>query len=275
MFKNVFGDSTKSKILAVLSQHPSLNAKNIYVILSKHQSISYQAIHKILVQLEKEKVLIKNKGRYEISLGWVMELKNVSLELENVCNKAVKSYIIDPNFKKPIYLRFDDLGALSVFCANLTIQKKIVGKGNPMIVTWLRHLFMPFNLNFNDYTLLRKMVESNGTVLIMSPGKSPLDLWVRAQYLKSGFEQVKTGMAKGFFDEGFFVHGDGIVEITSSKKTKEIMDKVYNRNHNLGDLFKEVFFRKDAKQKLEFNVKISKNPKIAEMLRTQMLSYFK
>jgi len=36
----------------------------------------------------------------------------------------------------------------------------------------------------------------------------------------------------------------------------------------------QVFFRKEAKQKLEFNVKISKNPLIAEMLRNQMLSYF-
>ncbi|MFA6420589.1 MAG: hypothetical protein WCW13_07335, partial [archaeon] len=214
-------------------------------------------------------------NEYEINPKWIETIKQASAELENSCNKAVREYDINPNFTKPINLKFDDLGSLSVFCAEICTKQKIVGKGNPMVVVWLRHLYIPLNLNFRDYSLIKEMASTCGKVFMMSPGNSPLDKWVKEQYLNAGFTKVKLGVTEPIFDDGFFVQGDSYAEITSSKETKKIIDKIYNRNHNLGDLFKEVFFRKEVKQKLEFNIKITKDPKVAEMLRNQLLMSFK
>jgi hypothetical protein len=222
-----------------------------------------------------DKILIKEKNKYKLNQVWIQKLKHATIELEIMNNFVIEKYDINPDFIEPINLKFSDFRKLILFLVDIFTKKKIIGKGSNVVVASFRHLYLPFDLNFKDFNKLQRMVKSCDKSYALAYMTSPLDIWIKEQFLKAGLKDVRIGIKDELFDEGLFIHGDGIVEITSSKKTKEIIDKVYNRNNNLGDLFKEVFFRKGINQKLDFNVKIYKNPQIASLLKKQMLSYFK
>ena len=71
------------------------------------------------------------------------------------------------------------------------------------------------------------------------------------------------------------MQGDGIIQIKYSPETIELREELYNRINNVYDLFKEYIHKTVAKAKVSVEMKITKDPDLADMLRKEILSYFK
>lgn len=65
--------STKDKIIDILSVERLLSTKKIHSTLKKKYatSITYQAVHKLLLQLQIEKVIVKNSKNWELDERWI------------------------------------------------------------------------------------------------------------------------------------------------------------------------------------------------------------
>jgi hypothetical protein len=268
--------NTVENIINLLGTEYPLSSKEIFNYLKKYGSsnISYQGVHKHIKQLLDEKILEKDKLKYKLNISWIKKEKDYFKYLENNYSGKKDFYTINLNFKKPLVLKFTNTRKLILFLVKILNDKKIIGNGPEIIISTSRHLYLPFNLNFNDFNTFKIMVKNSEKAYAISYNYSGLDKWIKTQYIKAGLDGVKIGIKDSLFDEGLFIHGDGIIEIKSSKKTKEVMDKIYNENNNIADLFKEIILKRSIKSELEFSVKIYQNPKIADLLRKQILNYF-
>ena len=75
--------------------------------------------------------------------------------------------------------------------------------------------------------------------------------------------------------DDIIIQGDSIVHIKYSPETIELKDKLYNRIHNVYDLFKEYVKKTTAKTDVSIDMTITKNPELADSLRKEYMSYFK
>lgn len=273
---NTKQNTTKDAIISILSQEWPLSTKEIYSRTRRQLSlsVSYQAIHKTIKQLEENGIISKAGLKYELNRGWISNIKKFSTNLEKLYNKEGMIYDIDPNFKGTLRFQFDDLTLLALFCAETVANRVLVGDGDPTTIGWFRHLYVTLRFNFKDFSLLQQVAKNCRNAYAIASSDSPLDKLTQKMYLKSGFKNVKIGIGEELFDDCLIVHGDGIIRVISPPKTKQILDEVYNRNKNLTDLFKEVFFRDALKTQLHFDVTVTRDPQMAKFLKKQLMKYF-
>lgn len=273
---NTKQNSTKDTIISILSQEWPLSAKEIYNRIKRQLSlnVSYQAIHKSLKQLEENKIICRAGSKYELDRDWILNIKKFSTNLEKLYNKEGMIYNIDQNFKGTIKWEFNDFTVLPVTCAALLADNVLGGGDNTVTFGWFRHLYWPMRFNFKDFEILQGVAKNCKDTYAVCSLASSFDKWLQKQYLRAGVKHVKIGIGEMLFDDALMVQGDGILEITSSAKTKQILDEVYNRNKNLTDLFREVYFRNTLKTPLQFDVTITRNPQMAKFLKKQLMKYF-
>lgn len=269
--------STKDAIISILSQEWPLSAKEIYSRIQRQLAlnITYQAVHKTIKQFEKEGV-ISNLGReYELNRSWISNAKKSFTNLEKLYNKDQMAYEIDPDFKGTVKWQFDDYSVLIVTFAQILSSNTLVGDSAPMAIGWLRHLYWPLRFNFKDFELLQRIGKNCKDAYVIASSASLFDKWVQKQYLKAGFKGVKIGAEKELFDYDLIVHGDSVIQFNASQKTKQILDEIYNRNKNITDLFREVYFRDTLKSPMHFEVTITRDPSMANFLKKQLMKYFR
>ena len=269
--------TAKDAIVSILSQEWPLSTKEIHNRAQRQLSlnISYQAVHKTIKQFEKEGIISKVGREYELNRGWISSTKKSFTNLEKLYNKDEMVYDIDPNFKGTLRFQFDDFTLLALFCAETVANRVLVGDGTPTTIGWFRHLYVTLRFNFRDFSLLQQVAKNCKNAYAIASCASPLDKWIQKMYLKSGFKSVKIGIGEELFDDCLIIHGDGIIRVVSSPKTKQILDEVYNRNRNITDLFREVYFRDALKSSMHFEVTITRDPKMAKFLRKQLMKFLR
>jgi len=273
---NTKQNTTKDAIISILSQEWPLSTKEIYSRTQRELSlnVSYQAIHKTIKQLEENGIISKAGLKYELNIDWISNIKKFSTNLEKLYNKEGMIYDIDPDFKGTIKLEFNDFSVLSVFIAELLANRILAGNGDPTAIAWFRHMYWPLRFNFKDFAILQGVARNCKKTYAIVSLASPFDKWLQKQFLRAGVSNVKIGTKEQLFDDSLYVQGDCIIEVVSSAKTKQILDEVYNRNRNLTDLFREVYFRNTLKTPMHFELTITRNPEMAKFLKKQLMKYF-
>ncbi|MBI2530140.1 MAG: hypothetical protein HYW05_03275 [Candidatus Diapherotrites archaeon] len=274
---NTKQNTTKDAIISILSQEWPLSAKEIYGRTKRQLSlnVSYQAIHKSLKQLEENRIIYRAGAKYELNKDWISNIKKFSTNLEKLYNKEGMIYDIDPNFKGTIKLEFNDFSVLSVFIAELLANRILAGDSDPTAIAWFRHMYWPLRFNFKDFAILQGVARNCKKTYAIVSLASPFDKWLQKQFLRAGVSNVKIGTKEQLFDDSLYVQGDCIIEVVSSAETKQILDEVYNRNKNLTDLFREVYFRNTLKTPMHFDLTITRNPDMAKFLKKQLMKYFR
>lgn len=271
------GNSTKDLIISTLSEEWPLSIKEIHARLQKNYSLkaSYQAVHKSIVELEEDNVLMKNGKNYELNRVWISSVKKFGEQLENKYSDSIGKYEIDSNFTGQINLKFNDVSLFIVTIAEILAKGTLIGKGPNIGVGIFRHLLWPLRFSFADYELFKKMAKNIDKTYAIIKNETLLDKWIETQYLKGGFGGIKFDSKIKSPDDHLIIHGDSIIQINYSEETNKIVDMVYERNHNLTDLFIEYFIRDALKRKADIEVKIRKDPAVATLLREQIISHFK
>ncbi|MFH1224665.1 MAG: hypothetical protein V1676_02570 [Candidatus Diapherotrites archaeon] len=269
--------STKDAIVAILSRKWPLTAREACTQIKREYAleVSYQAVHKNMSELAEAGVITQQDRNYQLSETWITNLGNFSDGLKEAYFKNGSKYDVDPNFKGEVHLTYNDYSIFVVSTAEQLRRKVAVGNG-PNIGTGLfRHLLWPMRFNFLDYELFRRMVAAQDSTYALVENNSPLDKWITKQYYAGGFGGLKTGVPLGSMEGDTIVQGDGIYEIKYSEESREFIDEIYGRNSNLLDLFNEYFLKNAIKKnKVQIDVKISKNPHMASVLRNQVLAHF-
>lgn len=263
--------STKQKIIDLLSNEYPLTAKKIHLKLQKLYSaeISYQGVHKILKEMEIQKVIEKKKNEYLLSIDWIQKSKKV---LEKVEQKYLQNskIIIPEDFSGSIEIEFDSITDLCVSTTELLLSRKLA-TDKPDFICTLEYGWWPFKFKFEHFHLLYRMVKANPGCKNIIRKKTPFGEWVRKEYNKIGAISAPLG-TKIDFAEDLFVQGDSIIQISFDKDTKATIEKCYNKWSSLEGAF--IDFALKEEPKIHATMRITKNPELAEYLRKQLNKVF-
>ncbi len=273
---NVNNSSTQEKIVSILSERWPLTAKEIYNTLIREfgMEVSYQAVHKILTDLEENRVIEKSAKNYELSDQWIKRGKGFFTEIDKRYSDSFGKYEIDPNFEGTITLEFKDYSLFCVTIARIMASKALVGNGPNIVITLMKYGWWPFKFKFKDLELLATMTKNNPKAYAILTNDTPFGRWILKQYVRVGGIAAPIGTEIGL-KEDMLIQGDSIAEIKFSDESLKIIKESYGELHGLDDLYRKFGLRKQPPE-MHATVKITKNPALSELLRKQIIDrYFK
>src|SRR3989344_5871952 len=260
--------STKQKIISILGTEWPLTAKQVYDRVQREYgaNISYQGVHKIIKELEAEKVLERNIKGYQLSIDWIQKSKKSMEDLEKqyLHNKKIK---LPEDFNGSIEIEFDSFTDLCVSGAELLLSRKLAKNSEDKeIICTLEYGWWPFKFRFEHFELLSKMMKNNPLSKNIIRKKTPFGIWIREQYNKINAISAPIG-TKLEINEDIFVQGDHIIEVKFDQSTRKMFDKYYAKWKTVEDPFKEFGLKEEPK--VHAIMRITKNPEMAAFLRKQ------
>ncbi|MFH1586658.1 MAG: hypothetical protein ABID38_02280 [Candidatus Diapherotrites archaeon] len=257
--------SNKDKIISILSRKWPLTTKEIYNALQREYGveISYQAVHKIIVQLQNEGVMVKNGKDLEINKEWIKSVNKFGNELEQIYSNP-KSKINFEN-SRPLNLKFNKFMELARFLVNdFFIQFPNPEKKNA--VCFMRHAFGAIGASDVEHDNFKKMFSYCNHYGINAKDTF-LDNW-NANYLAKLGKKSTTG-TKFSCKEDTFIQGDYIGETYYEMGFITDVDNYYSSIKNAKDISVEEYFEKILNKPTEINVILTKNPYLADKLRQE------
>ena len=268
--------SSKDLIIAILSREWPLSTKELHHKMLKEtkNNVTYQAVHKLVTLLESEKVVVKNGKTYQLGIEWLRQRKYY---YETIYNKYTQNSLgyddVPKNFNE-FTLVFNDISKFCVETARVIAEKKFVGNGPNIGVGVLTHVWWPLEFNFPDFRIFMRMTKNVDATYALVRNDAPLDRWLEGQWYKGGFGHVKLRVNVDGIKEDIIVHGDTVWQVNYSEETKQLLDRIYTRARDLTGLFREYFFSPEKETQQYIEVKLTRNPMFAELMRKKILEYF-
>ena len=266
--------STKQKIISILSERWPLSAKQIYENMKKHYStnISYQAIHKMIKELEEEKLVERKDSNYQLNINWIQQSKKTFEYVEKQYLKNNK-ISIPKDFSGTIEIEWDSFTDLCVMTAELLLSRELAqGSDDPSFICSLEYGWWALKFKFEQLYLLYEMVLHNPKATNIIRKKTPFGEWIAKQYARVG--GISAPVGTNIDIEGdIFVQGDCIIQVEFDKKSKLLIENYYNKWHNLEESFTEFGLKPEPK--IHATMRITKNREMAEFMRKQLNRVFK
>ncbi len=265
--------STKQKIASALSERWPLTAKQVFERLQREYgaNISYQGVHKILKELESDKVIERKKDGYQLSIEWLQKSKKT---LEDVEKRYLQhgKIKLPGNFQGAIEIEFDNYTDLCISTVELLLSRQLARNPKDLeFICTLEYGWWPFKFRFEHFELLCKMMLRNPKSKNIIRKITPFGTWARAQYNSIGAVSAPIG-SKVDINEDIFVQGDCIIEVNFDDKTKQLFEIYYNKWKSIEDTFKEFGVKEEPK--INAVMRITKNPEMAKFLRKQLEKVF-
>ena len=262
------GLSTKDAIISILGLRWPLAVKQIHRIAVQEYAVSasYQAVHKMLVQLVEEGLILKNESGYSLNPDWIKKIKSFGDRLDKVYSTG-RSFSDFQN-KDIVNLYFENFIDMARFIIH-TFHGEFPNFGNTPKVAMMWHAWMPIGANEDDYTQLKKIFEIPYYGLYR--GNTPLDIFANQMLVKLG----KKSLQKVDYpaDGDILVQGDYVAQVFYSTDFKKKIDHIFKKtksveNFNMVEIF-GVYAEKNP-----VKVVISRNPSLAESLREEGIKLY-
>lgn len=148
--------SSKDLVVQILSREWPLTAKQIYnkLVRESGKSVSYQAVHKIVLQLVSDGVLLKEGKGYCLSELWIKDLKKSASLLEEKYSKQ-KSYDFTELLRKDCVV-YDFNGILELARFLIGILLKLPNSENKPNVFLTTFVYSIVGLKDEDYAELKE-----------------------------------------------------------------------------------------------------------------------
>lgn len=261
-------NSIRDCIVSILSKKWPLTAKKIYNILKKEfcLGVTYQAVHKSLLQLKEEKVIIAKNKEYSLNADWIKKIKTFSTKLEEkYSNKDTESLS-----KEFTMLTFSTINEMDKFMSSLIKEFLTKDKIDTCCSHW-RHFWWPLYITKDHYSTLKEIKESY-KIYTTTSSNSAIEKWCSKVYAKAGVN-IKLGIdLETNFD--FFIYKDKVIQMYWPSKLKKSIDKIYNKAKKISDIDIDELFKEMFQKKTKINVVIMNNKDIAKELKEKVLSKF-
>ncbi|QQR92498.1 MAG: hypothetical protein IPJ89_05120 [Candidatus Iainarchaeum archaeon] len=263
--------NAKSAIIQKLSKQWPLTPKQLTHAVQREygMDITYQAVHKALLELEKEKVLSKEDSQWKLNPEWLKQHHTfVEKAIQHYQGKK-NHYSIDLNKTEPQYFEFDSFTDFCVETANL-IGNKILCKNGEIAIVIMEYGYWSFKFKFEHLQVLLQLMLSAPKSVNFIRKITPFGKWIQEQYRRVGAVTKENG-AKIDIDEDLILQGNWIIEIQFSPKSKKIIEHYWNKWKSLEDGYREFGLKEEPK--MEIRVKITKNIELANFMRKQFDKY--
>ncbi|MFH1586660.1 MAG: hypothetical protein ABID38_02290 [Candidatus Diapherotrites archaeon] len=255
--------TTRDAVISILSQEWPLSAKQIYNKLQRENgfAVSYQAAHKILKELEKEKIICVDELAYSINPEWVERIGNFAKMMQ-------ESFASFSNGSGSNNFYLDSIYNLDSFMVELA--EKIMSPERQTFCIYWSHFWIPL-FQKETYRRMREMIEASDSYGI-SKSSTVLDQWCE-KFWTSSKVRMKCGIDLNTPD--FIVYGDFVIQVYYPKEIIKELDKIYSSCNNISEFDMSSMFENVFEKKTKIPITINQNPELAKQLRGKMLGYFK
>ncbi len=250
-----------------------MSAKAVYKKVSAENfKASYQAVHKTLLQLAGEGVLLKDAGgKYRISGEWIKSAKSFASGLEkSYCAKTVRfADLSEGDSASAVFEKASDVYYWLMDEAE--ILPKLSPFYKPCVTHWA-HMWPATMVEQNKYAQLTFLMETHFPKVICG-NKSALDETI-AGYWKKMKGDVCFDSASAH-ENDTLVFSDYVVSVFWPKKFRVAMDKHYAlSNEDMGIAINNVY-RLNFGEKINVPVTITRRKALAQQIRKETLEFFK
>ncbi len=267
-----FGESlsTKDLIISNLIDEWPLTAKQLFNRLSKQggQKVTYQAVHKMLVQLAKEEIVVKQGSGYYLSKEWIEKIKKFSDNLSAIYSSE-KSIPPNYSFEKPVFLTFNNFSEVARFLI-YGFHGALPNPPKEASLCLWNHAWPAIGLSDKEYTFIRDLF-SCGKYYSLTKCSTPLDI-VFDSMLRKIKKKTICGISFSA-QQDTFVHDDIIMQVFFPPEIIEQMNKIYSTKKIDAEGLNELFSGLVSKE-AKINVIIFKNSELANKLREETLQLF-
>lgn len=278
LFVGSGNESVKDNIIRILSYQWPLSAKNLYrIVITRYKmNVTYQAVHKALVQLQENKVVIKTGKQFSINIEWLDTMKGFA---ENVKTSYLKQQpLLLPGTKEfkqegetQIFI-FETLSDAEDYRKKLQIQFLSNNKESVPYVSQVSHAKSPIFYSERSTNVLNMIKKTRTPCYIIVRGRSSIDEWC-ADFYRNDLVKVKTGCDCAENCDTMVI-GDIIVQTYIPKKIADALDTVYTKIKKISLTGVPQLYNSIYKTKAPVKIVVYKNPEIADRIRRETAEYF-
>jgi hypothetical protein len=288
-------DSTKGKIIEILSYEWPLSLRKIHYLLKKRgSSVTYQATHKAITQLIGAKKLKKTYEGYTLNLEWIKEIhdkteiirvnyfskKRSFLTLGEDDKENIQTFLFKNWFDLEKYIYYLQKKVLKNERKNQTSSLKTnsinfneIDKLKLSICMHHHHEWRPLFYLRAEYNWIKWLKNAGYNLYTISAGKTVLDTWSKKFY-----ENLDNNMIIGVGLNGpseIIVFHDLVVQVYIPFELLDKLDAYLNKNKRIEELNTGWLIENIFEKETEIKVIINKDIRLADEIRNHTLAHFK
>ncbi len=262
--------STKSLILSVLGKRFPLSLNQIYADVKLEKNLSYQAVHKIIKELVKDRLVEKVEKQYFLNKRWIKQQADRFLEYySNYFNTAYNPNQINKTSKIQIF-RFTSLKDVLASCIDGYAKNYFNQEESDKIYLSVRRLlpFVPPVI----IPFVKKLLKDH-EIILLCRSNTLADRWVAKIYRSIGIK-VKTGVDIPHYNS--ICMGDCVLQYffffnePYRKKLYSFSDKFKtNKSSSLIKLTSDVLYKQT-----EIYVVVNRHPILVEDIKRSIMKTF-
>lgn len=267
----------KDLIISILAMKYPLSSKKIYNEIKRRYgySVTYQAVHKSILQLLEQGVLVKEEMEYSINMQWIDEINNFveKMKLNYEKHRKYPMGIIDMQTSENMQMiMFNNFLGAELFNLKL-LHKYCFNPQNKMpYCSQVQHLKSPVFHSQEAYERLKIFKNSKMGKYVLVRGNTFIDRWCSNFYNGAVNFAFGVDIAK---DYETYILGDTVTQLYIPLEVHKKIDCIYNNTTSIDDVKVPEVWGDIYERKCKVQLLIYKNPEIAEQLRQKTLSYFK
>lgn len=264
---------SKSLILSVLSKEWPLTAKEIYYRIKDQtgDKLTYQGVHKSILLLAGEGVVLKNLSKYSINSAWAQRLRKFGDELENAYLGKRSPHLSDFSQNMSGQLVFNSFSDYFNWLFDEICQGEMPAGDEACTYSFNAHPWPIALISKSQYMKISKFF-ANGKHYLACKGNSAMDKMLIALWKNLGRKtKLKADCPKNC---DIFVYKDYVIQLFYPRSLNLEYSKIFNgHSHANGRIFSNLYSAINL-EKEPVNVLVSKNPNLAIQMKTQILEEF-
>ena len=263
--------TAKSVIISILANEWPLSVKRIYNKSRKmNVNMTYQAIHKAIMLMLVEEIIIRSGRDYSINPEWVKRNKYFYEELEMSRIMGKRMAIEEIMNRSLTEVVFDNLYDFYAF--TLSVLEKIVERSTGKVcVNEVYHMYWTLTGSKREQEQFKKILSLHPKTYFLCRGDTFVDDMLAKFYGQFG-AMVKMG-EKCAENNDIMAGGGYVIQVFFDKMLKERLDGLYGtineKAENLVELHKHLFSEKTL-----IKVIIKKDPELAGEIIDNVLKRF-
>ena len=268
--------STKDRVFIILSSQYPLSLIEISNKIKKtfNISVSFQSVRKAVLQLEEEKVLVKEGKKFSFNKDWILsfiKFGNILQKHYFSTNKSSSRLEIGSNVTEYTLNSLVDLD----YIWNGLIRKALSDKNSPKIITFKAvHFWFLIATLAQETELMKEMIKKRIKLYYICYGKTSLDKWTVDMYKQIGVHCISKPKPKGFKDGlNIGTYGDYIIQTEHPKEITNKINSFFSRCKKIEDA-SLTSITDIVTMKKEIVLQSIYNPVIAESIRKEVINEF-
>jgi len=277
LLPNIKDQTTKSKIMSILAYKFPLSVNDLKKQIKKNYSknVSYQGIHKILIELMEQEVVVKRNKEYLLNIDW---LKNINVFSKKIWENYSKVNMYSVNLVKELKnegdnltLEFNTIRELDRFLLDFMESFDSVLNEDDKIVMHYTHNWWALVYGYKEYEINNKPLTKNRFYCICG-SDLPIDKWCCDFENNIGMNVKYSNNATLNWHLNIF--GDFVIQFHMDKKISKKLHNYFENTKTIKNLDLTVLL-KILNLKGNFKITITKNTALSAQVIKSAMALFR